>query len=461
MKRIRGWIIFLIILAGGVAGFLWFRNRAQTDAQSQEILRTANIARGDLTVTVSASGNSRVSEKIDLRFSTSGTVEHVAVDVNERVKAGQVLARLNTADLERAIQQSKIALEQAQLNLDTLVKPIVEEDLELARLAVQSAAQGLEAARLGKQTSQIDANNMIVQAQRARENAFKDLQSVVGTSSEERARSKFESAEEQEYLAKINAELTNEQAQAQWLAAYNGYQQAAENLNKLEQSPDANRVRQAELQIEQAQLNLEQTQSNLANTVIEAPFAGLIVAVNVQEGTQAPVSSPAFTLVDDAAFYVDVTIDEIDIGKVAVGQSADVTLDAFPDTIVSGTVENIAPSSINIGGIIAYRVKVHLTETGDAVLRDGMTANVVIHTRTIENILLIPNWAIRTDQSGQEPQLYCYVLRSDGAPERRNIILGHYSEGFTEVLDGLEEGDTIALVAEERSLFDLGGPGGN
>ena len=109
--------------------------------KGQEILRTAVIEYGDLAITVSASGNTSVNEKIDLRFDTAGIVEHIAVDTNDRVKAGQELARVDTADLERAIQQAEIALEQAQLNLDTLIKPTSEEDLELAQLAVNSAAQ--------------------------------------------------------------------------------------------------------------------------------------------------------------------------------------------------------------------------------------------------------------------------------------------------------------------------------
>ena len=108
---------------------------------------------------------------------------------------------------------------------------------------------------------------------------------------------------------------------------------------------------------------------------------------------------------------------------------------------------------------IAYRVKIHLDETEDAVLRDGMTASVVIHTGTVESILLVPSWAVRSDQSGPVPQLYCYVLRADGTPERRTITLGRYNGDFTEVLSGLEEGDTVALITEERSLFDFGPPG--
>ena len=94
MKRIRGWLIILIILAGGVAGFLWFRNRAQDRDEGQEILRTAVIGYGDLAITVSASGNTSVNEKFDLNFATSGIVESIAVDTNDRVEAGQVLACL-------------------------------------------------------------------------------------------------------------------------------------------------------------------------------------------------------------------------------------------------------------------------------------------------------------------------------------------------------------------------------
>ena len=84
-----------------------------------------------------------------------------------------------------------------------------------------------------------------------------------------------------------------------------------------------------------------------------------------------------------------------------------------------------------------------------------MTASVVIHTDTVEDVLLAPNWAIRADQSTGTTVLYCYVLRSDGVPERRNITRGRYDETFTEILSGLEAGETVALVTEERNLLDM------
>jgi HlyD family secretion protein len=103
-------------------------------------LRTAGVRRGDLEITVAASGNVRVKRQVNLFFRRAGTVAMVCGANNERVKAGQVLARLDTADLERAVQKAEIALEQAQLNLKTLTSRRTRR-LELARLAVHSAAQ--------------------------------------------------------------------------------------------------------------------------------------------------------------------------------------------------------------------------------------------------------------------------------------------------------------------------------
>ncbi|HOU12690.1 MAG TPA: efflux RND transporter periplasmic adaptor subunit [Anaerolineae bacterium] len=455
MKKVLTWIIILALVGGGVAAYFWWHNDQAAKAQSQSILRTGQVTRGDLTISVVASGNVVVKNKLDVRFDSAGIVEHVYARVNQRVRAGEELARLATADLERAVQQAEIALEQATLNRDMLLKPVAGEDVELARLSVQSAAQALEAAHLGKQTAQIDADAMIVQAQRARENAFKDYRAREGTNAEESARIKYENTEEQERIAKINAEVTVEQAQAQWLTAYSRYQQAVESLRKLEQSPDEQQIRQAELQIEQAQLNLEQARARLADARLTAPFAGLIAAVNVQENLQALPGVAAFTLVDDSQFYVDVTVDEIDIGKVRVGQAADVTLDAYPQAVLAGEVESIAPGALNVGGIISYKLRVHLTDTRAVNIRDGMTASIVIYTERVEDILLAPNWAVRTDQSSGETTLYCTVLRADGVPERRAITRGRYNDTFTEILSGLNEGDTVVLIAEERTLLDF------
>ena len=463
MKRVLAWIIILALIGGGIAAYFWWRGEQATAQQSSNILRTEQVTSGDLNITVVASGNVAVNNRLDLRFSSSGIVDQVYVKVNQRVQAGDVLAQLETTDLERAVQQAEIALEQAKLSRSILSKPPTDNDVQLAKLNVQSAAQALESARLGKQTAQVDADAMTVQAQRAREQAYNEY----SNQQNEDTRSKFENAEEQEYIARINAEVTLEQAQSQWLSAYTRYEQAVESLRKLEEGPDEQKIRQADLQIEQAQLNLDQAQARLDEARLTAPFAGLIAAVNAQEGVQASLTTAAFTLVDDSQYYVDVTVDEIDIGKIDIGQTVDVTLDAYPESVISGTVESIAPGALNVGGIISYRLRVLLsapptsppsggTEGGNSpTIRDGMTASVVIHTDVIKDVLLVPNWAVRADQSTGETIYYCYILGSDGTLERRDITRGQYNETSMEVLSGLQAGDTVALVTEERSLLDL------
>ncbi|HQE92279.1 MAG TPA: efflux RND transporter periplasmic adaptor subunit [Anaerolineae bacterium] len=464
MRKVLTWIIILALIGGGVAAYFWWRHQQATAVQSQSILRTEQIVRGDLPIAVVASGNVTVNKKLDVRFNTAGSVSRIYVKVNQRVKAGEALAQLSTTDLEHAVQQAEIALEQATLNRDILIKPATADDLELAKLNVQSAAQALEAARLGKQTAQVDADAMIVQAQRTRENTFKDWRSREGTEGEENARTLYENAEEQERIARINAEVTIKQAQAQWLTAYTRYRQAVESLHQLEQGPTAEQMRQAELQIEQAQLNLEQAQERLADARLTAPFAGLITAVNIQENLQVLPGVAAFTLIDDAQFYVEVTVDEIDIGKVRVGQAADITLDAYPQDTLTGAVERITPAALDVGGVMAYQLRVHLTSPSvtpaaggekGRMIRDGMTASIVIHTDLIKDILLAPNWAVRTDQSSGEAVLYCYVLGGGGVLERRDITRGRYNDTYTEVLSGLNEGDTVVLIAEERTLLDF------
>lgn len=441
----------IVVLAGAAAGFWWWRERQSPQTSFAEILRVAEVARGDLAITVVASGNIVVRDKVNLYFRRAGTVSAVAVAENARVQAGQPLAQLDTAALERAARNAEIALEQAQLNLKTLTKPADEADLELARLTVQSAAQTLEALRLGKVTAQSDADALIVDAQRARENAFKDYLSLKDQGGDAtRAYEKYENLVEQERIAHINANLIVKQAGDQWLAAYYRYQQAQYALKLREQGPDETQIAQAELQVTQAELNLEQARHNLSDAVLIAPLEGLVGAVNVQAGVPAPLQGPALVLVDDSVFYVDVMIDEMDIGKLTLGQAAEVTLDAYAGQTLRGVVETLAPAPTNVGGIISYQARVRLTDTAGVAVRDGMTANVVVAADRYADVLLIPNWAVRTDR--RDNTIYTYRLEN-GAPVRVDIVVGRRNDTYTEVLSGLASGDEVALITEERILF--------
>ena len=96
MKKVLTWIIILALIGGGITAYLWWRGEQATAQQSSNILRTEQVTRGDLSITVVASGNVAVTNKLDLRFDSSGIVDHVYVQVNQRVWAGEALAQLVT-----------------------------------------------------------------------------------------------------------------------------------------------------------------------------------------------------------------------------------------------------------------------------------------------------------------------------------------------------------------------------
>ena len=466
MKKAITWIIVLAIIAGGIGGFLWFRNRqAQALNAAQAVIRTTQVERGDLTITVPASGNVVVTQRTDLSFDIPGNVVAVNVTVSDRVKAGQVLARLDTEDLERTVQQAQIALDQAKVNLAMLNEPVSENDVKLAELAIQSAQQSLEVARISKTSAAAQASQSIRLAQEAKDKTEEAYQNYLEFLDKYGLPTAYASGITVAYLeaegnvgiTQVKAEYQIQQAQSQWTSAYQAYQQAEQNLKTLQEGAETDQIRQIELQIEQARLNLEQAKERLDNTIIIAPFDGIVAAVNIQKGIPAPTGLPAITLLDDSGFFINVTVDEIDIGKVADDQTVSVTLDAYPKISIEGIVDSVAAVPSNVGGIVAYLVRVRVTDTAGADVRDGMTVSTLIHTDTINDVLIIPNWAIRTDQ--ETGQTYVYRIVS-GVPVRTTVTVGERNDMQTVVVSDLEAGATVALVAEETSLFDFERPSG-
>jgi HlyD family secretion protein len=454
MRKVFIWMVILAIIAGGVGGALWLRQR-RTAQPVGDVLRTGQVERGDLQLTVPASGNLSVNERTELLIRAPGRITAVNVARNTRVERGDILAEIDTAALERNIRQAQVSVAQAELALETARETTDDEEIRLAEVALNSAARALEVARLGREIARIDSEAMIVQAQRQRENAHIHYREAMGGPEEERFRTAFEDSEAQERIAGINARLTTEQAEAQWQAALARYRQAERSLERLQEDPNADQIRQRELQVEQARLRLEQATRALDDSVLTSPFTGVIADIAIEAGTYQRAGARAFTLVDDAGFYVDVTIDEIDIGAIAIGQEGELVLDAYPRIPLAGTVERIAPAPTSLGGLVAYQVRLKVDPTEDVRLLDGMTASVSIRTQLVDNVLLIPNWAVRIDQAAAQAYTYRLV---DGAPVRTPLEVGRRNDTYSEVLSGLSDGDRIALITEQRGL--LGPQGG-
>ncbi len=465
MKKVIQWASVLLVLAIILGGIWWWQR--ETDAQSQgaEILRTAEVARGDLEITVPTSGNVVAHQSADLHFDAPGIVAQISIEVGDRVSEGETLAQLETAALERAVAQAELALEEARLQVRILEKPPAEEDIQLAELAVQEAGQSLKVARLSQASADLQgatslelAKEALEKTQEAYEATMEQLHKAgMPFSYGAGATAAYMEAEGNVGITQVQSEYQVEQAESQWFAAYQTYQQAIQNLADLKVGPDEVEISRAELQIEQAEVQLDRARGNLAAATLTAPFDGVISAVNMKENGMAPTQMPAVTLLDNREFYVDVTVDEIEIGKVAVGQTAEVTLDAYHKTPITGTITRISALPGRSTGLIAYPVRIRLTDPAAVDIRAGMTANAIVKSRRIEDVLLAPNWAIRTGQREGEPYIYSYYLQN-GQPVQTEVVIGASNENYTQILDGLEAGQTVVLVIEETNLLEFSGP---
>jgi HlyD family secretion protein len=196
----------------------------------------------------------------------------------------------------------------------------------------------------------------------------------------------------------------------------------------------------AEAQVRQAEVALEQAQLALEGTEISAPSGGVVTAVNIKVGELA-AGTPAFEMTDLSRFYLDVNVDEIDIGTLDIGQEASIRLDALPDVEIGGRVTSIAPTANLTTGVISYRVRIDIDQT-DAPLRAGMSATANIVTASAEGVLVVLNRLIQLDRENDK----AYVERvEDGMTLRVEIQIGMRNEQQSEVVAGLAEGDVLAV----------------
>ena len=190
----------------------------------------------------------------------------------------------------------------------------------------------------------------------------------------------------------------------------------------------------------QGEETLKYWQEAYKPTPLIAPIEGEVIVRAVEPG-QTVTSAEAVIVLSDR-LIVKAQVDETDIGKVKLGQSSIISLDAYPQKKVKGKVDHIAYESQIINNVTIYEVDI-LPERVPEVFRSGMSANVDIIEISKENILLIPLEAITQDKEDR------FVLLSQGVgkkPVKRKITLGISDERHVEVISGVDAKDTLLVV---------------
>jgi HlyD family secretion protein len=480
MRRILISLIVLGLLGGAgwaVYQYYWLPRQAQ----QQPAYEMTAVARGSIASTVSATGNIEPEAQVALSFRSAGRVDKVLVTTGQPVQAGQMLAELETTDLALAIAQARISLEISQAQLAKLETPPDPSDIAAAQAAVevaQASVAGAEAALRSAQASyrdllagpseaqrtvnlaqvrQAEANLKTAQQAYNEVRYRPDLGMLPQSAELERATIAFEVARAQATLseepptqAQVSAALNGiAQAQVQLRQAQSSVVTARNNLKTLLEGPSASDLTIARAQVRQAQLNQLQAETGLVNAQLVAPRNGVISQVNVRQGELAGGALPALVLTDLESFHMTVLVDEIDVRQVQVGQPVRLSVDALPDSEITGTVTRISPTANNVSGVIAYEVTVTPNPT-DAPLRAGMSATAIITTAQVDNVVLLPNRFIQIDRQSRRAFVYRLV---NGEVVLQEVELGLRNERESQVLAGLTDGDEVALVtqtSEER-----------
>jgi RND family efflux transporter MFP subunit len=232
--------------------------------------------------------------------------------------------------------------------------------------------------------------------------------------------------------------LKNQVTAADLASAKAALTQAKNNLDELLAGPDANALDIAQNNVETAQIALDQVKLKLQQAQVVAPFDGTITTVNSKVGQTA--SGTAISMADLEHLDISVNMAEVDVNKIKVGQPAQITLDAITDLTLAGTVSQIAPAGVQSSGVVNYPVTIAITKTSDAV-KTGMTSNVNIIIAQRENVLTVPNRAIRTVNK----QKVVMVL-FEGQQIQTPVQVGLSGDSQTEIVSGLKEGDVVVLT---------------
>ncbi len=309
------WVLLILALIAGAGGWAWL-SLGKTSGNIR--YETADVTRGEVIVTVTATGSVQPTTQVDVSSELSGALAEVAVDFNDRVEVGQELARLDETNLNDVVLTTRAQLQAA------------EASLKQAEAAAREAAANLDS------QTELDKRGQSTR------------------------------------LKMISSEVARDRAQAV--------------------------VDGAVADVALAKARLSEAENELKKATIRSPIAGVVLNRTAEPGqiVAASLNAPVlFTLAEDLArMELRVDVDEADIGRVAVGNTADFTVDAFPDRSFPATITTVRYAPETTEGVVTYKAILSV-DNSEGLLRPGMTATATIAVTVQKDALRVPNAALR------------------------------------------------------------------
>jgi len=404
--------VLCLVAGGGLAVYRQLIVIPRLEARRKA--QTVPIERVSLPVTVSANGTVQPESSINVSPKTAGVLKRRLVDQGDQVKQGQILAYMDESDLLGQLTQAKGQLASAQANLEKLVNGNRPEDIAQAEAHLRDV----------QATLRQDEQNLF-QNQRLYSTgaiAFRD------------------------YSASLAA---RDSAKAQVSQA----QQALALQKKGSRSED---IAQARAQVLQAQGVVQTIQTQINDTVIRAPFSGIVTAKYADPGAfvtpttagssvSSATSSSIMSLASNNQVVAQVA--ESNIAQISLGQKATIHADAYPRRSFVGRVVQIAPQSIVQQNVTSFEVKLDILDDPQNLLRSGMNADVEFNVGKLQNALVVPTVAIVRQANGTG----VFVGMGNRRPVFTPITTGVTVNDKTQVLSGLTGTEKVFVTFPEGS----------
>jgi len=400
-RRLLLLVVCAVVVGTGVAVWRWW-TRPDTKTADPSTT-TTQVVRRDFSSSVLATGavKPQVGAQVRVGARVSGKVEKLRANIGDSVRKGQVIAELEKADLQATVGQR-----QAELNLAE------------AKLAALESLLPREVDKAEAELGQRQATLALAQQDMTRGDSLLPVRAI--------AQGDYDQARERLHVGRAAVTV-------------------GEKALELAKRRLVEERRQAVADIARAKESLNNSKVQLSYATLVAPISGVIASVATQEGetVAAGLNSPTFvTIIDLDRLEVDAMVDEVDIGKVRVGQKAMFTVDSFPAREFPGKVVAIYPDAILLENVVYYDVVLEIQGNEDKVLRPQMTASATIFLEAKTGVLAIPAKAVKRERG----KSVVYVVQG-GQPIPREVKVGWKDGTWIEVVSGLQEGETILQVA--------------
>lgn len=420
-------IIVALVIVGGTTAFLV--NAAKNRPAASDLYDTALLEKGDLVATVGATGSVRSNQTALLGWKVSGIVAEVLVDAGQVARKGETLASLQKSSLPQQVILAEADLAAARQALDDLLNSGTAE--AQAYIALDEAERAYETAKENR--AYMEYNK--IEFYRIR---YKTITTYSGNKKTvPRAYPEMDWADE-ETLKEADTDLALKKAR---------YEDALRNYNRIVEAAD----------LPAAEARVAAAEAALSAARITAPFTGTVTDVIPVPGDQVDAGTMAFRLDDLSRLLVDVELSEVDVNSVSEDQGVLLGFDAILDETYRGVVIEVSPVGDVVEGVVNFTITVEITDADEQV-KPGMTAAVTITVRELNDVLLVPNRAVRVLEGKQ----VVVRLYEDGATEVVDVRLGASGDVNSVVVGGdLEAGDTVILSppAELLGLNMFGPPG--